>query len=138
MAAKSSSELTVKVGFAGLGRMGLPMARNIAAGGFPLIVWNRSPKRSDPLAAEGAEVATDPSALAEADIVVTMLADADAVRAVVVESGLVRSLRPGTIVMDMSTIGPAAAQEIARAVSTNDATFLDAPVSGSVSVAESA
>jgi len=128
----------VKVGFAGLGRMGLPMARNVRAGGFPLIVWNRSPKRSDPLASEGAEVANDPSALAEVDILVTMLADADAVRAVVVDSGLVRSLRPGTIVMDMSTIGPLAAQELARAVSAHDAKFLDAPVSGSVSVAESA
>src|SRR3954447_27042610 len=123
MAAKSSSESTLKVGFAGLGRMGLPMARNIHAGGFPLIVWNRSPNRSDPLAAEGAEVATDPAALAEADIVVTMLSDADAVRAVVVDGGLVQRLRPGTIVMDMSTIGPAAAQETACAVSANDATF---------------
>jgi 3-hydroxyisobutyrate dehydrogenase/2-hydroxy-3-oxopropionate reductase len=114
------------------------MARNVRAGGFPLIVWNRTPERSGPLAAEGAQVAADPSDLADADIVVTMLADADAVRAVVIDSGLVPRLRPGTIVMDMSTIGPVAAQELARAVSTHGATFLDAPVSGSVSVAEAA
>jgi 3-hydroxyisobutyrate dehydrogenase/2-hydroxy-3-oxopropionate reductase len=114
------------------------MARNVRAAGFPLIVWNRTPSRSGALAAEGAAVAADPSDLADADIVVTMLADADAVQAVVVHSGLLQSLRPGTIVVDMSTIGPAAAQELARAVSAHDSTFLDAPVSGSVSVAETA
>jgi len=138
MAAKSSSESPLKVGFAGLGRMGLPMAGNLRGAGFPLVVWNRSPKRSDLLAAQGAEVAADPSDLADADVVVTMLADADAVRAVVVDSGLAQSLRPGAIVMDMSTIGPVAAQELARAVDAHGATFVDAPVSGSVSVAETA
>jgi 3-hydroxyisobutyrate dehydrogenase-like beta-hydroxyacid dehydrogenase len=128
----------VKVGFAGIGRMGLPMARNLLAAGFPLVVWNRTAGRADGLAAEGAEVASGPAALADADVVVTMLADAGVVRDVVVGSGLAERLRPGSIYIDMSTIGPAAAQDLARAVGTHGAAFLDAPVSGSVSVAESA
>jgi 3-hydroxyisobutyrate dehydrogenase-like beta-hydroxyacid dehydrogenase len=111
------------------------MARNVLAAGFPLTVWNRSAGRTAPLAAEGARVVGDPAGLADVDVVVTMLADADAVRDVVVGSGLADRLRPGSVVMDMSTIGPAAAQELARTVGTS---FLDAPVSGSVSVAESA
>ena len=125
----------MKVGFAGIGRMGLPMARNVLDAGFPLVVWNRTTARAEPLVAGGAETAREPADLAGADVVVTMLADAAAVRAVIVESGLAASLRPGSIVVDMSTIGPAAAQELAQAVGTG---FLDAPVSGSVSVAESA
>jgi 3-hydroxyisobutyrate dehydrogenase-like beta-hydroxyacid dehydrogenase len=127
----------VKVGFAGIGRMGLPMARNVQAAGLPLVVWNRTAGRTEPLAADGAEVAREPAELAGADVVVTMLADADAVREVVVGSGLADRLRPGSIVVDMSTIGPAAAQELATTIAAHGAAFLDAPVSGSVSVAES-
>jgi 3-hydroxyisobutyrate dehydrogenase/2-hydroxy-3-oxopropionate reductase len=114
------------------------MARNVLAAGFPLAVWNRSVERTEPLAAQGAEVARDPADLADADVVVTMLADADAVRQVVVGSGLSGRLGPEAILVDMSTIGPAAAQELAQEVGGTGASFLDAPVSGSVSVAESA
>lgn len=128
----------MKVGFAGIGRMGLAMARNVLAAGFPLVAWNRTPGRSDLLTAGGAEVARDPLALADADLVVTMLADGDAVHEVVIRSGLFERLRPGSIVMDMSTIGPVAALELAQAVGARRAAFLDAPVSGSVSLAESA
>jgi 3-hydroxyisobutyrate dehydrogenase-like beta-hydroxyacid dehydrogenase len=124
------------VGFAGLGRMGLPMARNILGAGFRLLVWNRTPARHAEIVADGATAVASPAELAAADFVVTMLTDADALRAVLVDSGLLAALRPGSIVIDMSTIGPQAALEFAEATRAEAVLFLDAPVSGSVSVAE--
>ena len=94
------------VGFAGIGRMGLAMARNLLGAGFPLVVWNRTTERCAPLGAAGATVAAHPAELAVADVVVTMVADGNAARAVLVESGLLGGLRPGSVVLEMSTIGP--------------------------------
>jgi 3-hydroxyisobutyrate dehydrogenase-like beta-hydroxyacid dehydrogenase len=128
----------VTVGFAGIGRMGAAMARNILRAGFPLVVWNRTAERCTPLAEEGAEVAAEPASLAGADVVVTMLTDGPAAHAVLVESGLLEKLRPGSIVLEMSTIGPAAVAALATEASRHDVHLLDAPVSGSVSVAEAA
>ena len=126
------------VGFAGLGRMGLAMARNVLRAGFPLIVWNRTAERCIPLVEEGAEAVSEPASLAAADVVVTMLTDGDAVRSVLVESGLLKKLRRGSVVLEMSTIGPAAVAELAAETGRHDVHLLDAPVSGSVSVAEAA
>jgi 3-hydroxyisobutyrate dehydrogenase-like beta-hydroxyacid dehydrogenase len=132
----SASDVTV--GFAGLGRMGLPMARNLLSAGFPLLVWNRTADRCAPLIEQGATAASDPASLADADVVVTMLSDGAAVHAVLVESGLLEKLRPGSIVLEMSTIGPKAVSGFADEARRNDVHLLDAPVSGSVSVAEAA
>jgi 3-hydroxyisobutyrate dehydrogenase-like beta-hydroxyacid dehydrogenase len=129
---------TPTVGFAGLGRMGFAMARNVLRAGFPLVVWNRTTDRCIPLVEEGAESVADPAALAVADIVVTMLTDGDAVRSVLVESGLLGKLRPGSIVLEMSTSGPTAVAGLAAEARRHDVHLLDAPVSGSVSVAEAA
>jgi 3-hydroxyisobutyrate dehydrogenase-like beta-hydroxyacid dehydrogenase len=126
----------VTVGFAGLGRMGLPMARNILAAGFPLLVWNRTSSRSAELVAAGATAVDTPAELGPTDVVVTMLSDGAAVRSVLVEGGLLAALRPGSIVIEMSTIGPKAAAELARTAREAGVQLLDAPVSGSVSVAE--
>jgi 3-hydroxyisobutyrate dehydrogenase/2-hydroxy-3-oxopropionate reductase len=125
-------------GFAGIGRMGFAMARNVRRAGFPLAVWNRTAERCTPLVAEGATAAGEPAALASADAVVTMVSDGAAVRAVLVESGLLDRLRPGSIVLEMSTIGPDAARELAAEARQRDVYLLDAPVSGSVTVAEAA
>ena len=125
-----------RVGFAGTGRMGLPMARNLLRAGFPITVWNRTASRYRSLVAEGAGAAPEAASLASADIVVTMLTDAGAARAVILESGLLENLRPGSIVLEMSTIGPRAARELAAEGARHDVALLDAPVSGSVSVAE--
>jgi 3-hydroxyisobutyrate dehydrogenase-like beta-hydroxyacid dehydrogenase len=124
------------VGFAGLGRMGLPMAQHVLRAGFPLVVWNRTPSRSAPLRADGATAAAEPTGLAAADVVVTMLSDAAAVRAVLVESGLLGALEPGAVVVEMSTIGPAAIGQLAAEAKARSVRLVDAPVSGSVSVAE--
>ena len=129
------SEATT-VGFAGLGRMGLPMARNVLRAGFPLLVWNRTTERCAPLVEQGAEVVAEPVALAAADVVVTMLTDGAAASAVLVEGGLLEQLRPGSVVIEMSTIGPAAVAELAAVADRHGVHLLDAPVSGSVSVAE--
>ena len=116
--------------------MGLPMARNLLRAGFPLTIWNRTPSRYKPLVAEGADAADDAASLASADFVVTMLTDGGAAREVIVDSGLLEMLRPGSILLEMSTIGPRAARELAAEAASRDVALLDAPVSGSVSVAE--
>lgn len=126
----------VTVGFAGIGRMGRAMAHNLLRAGFPLVVWNRTAARCAPLLDEGATAVAEPAALASADIVVTMVSDGNAARSVIVESGLLNDLRPGSVVLEMSTIGPAAVSEIAAETQLHDVYLLDAPVSGSVSAAE--
>jgi 3-hydroxyisobutyrate dehydrogenase-like beta-hydroxyacid dehydrogenase len=128
----------VTVGFAGLGRMGLPMARNILRTSFPLIVYNRTSDRTATLVAEGARAVDAPAGLGVCDIVVTMVSDAAAARALLVESGLLDALASGSVVVEMSTIGPRAAEELAHEAGQRDVALLDAPVSGSVSLAESA
>jgi 3-hydroxyisobutyrate dehydrogenase-like beta-hydroxyacid dehydrogenase len=118
--------------------MGLAMARNLLAAGFPLVVWNRTAERCTPLVDEGARAVAEPAALAAAHIVVTMVSDGRAARSVLVESGLLDDLRPGSVVLEMSTIGPTAVAELAAEAQRHDVQLLDAPVSGSVSVAEAA
>jgi 3-hydroxyisobutyrate dehydrogenase len=124
------------VGFAGLGRMGFPMARNVLGAGFRLLVWNRTAARCAALADEGAEAVREPASLAAADVVVTMLTDGTAVHSVLVESGLLAAMRPETVVLEMSTVGPAAIARLAAEAEPRGVRVLDAPVSGSVSVAE--
>jgi 3-hydroxyisobutyrate dehydrogenase len=127
----------MKIGFIGLGHMGLPMAQRLAASEFPLVVWNRTGGRAAPVVAAGARLADSPQALAaQCDVVITMLADAAAVRAVLCgRDGTLSASRPGSITVDMSTIGPQAAREIAAEAAAHGVEFLDAPVSGSVSLA---
>ena len=127
------------IGFVGLGSMGLPMAANLAAAGFPLVVWNRTPSKSETLAAHSrARTAASPAALAAAaDVVITMVADGDVLLDLYTGSGgMARSLRAGTVCVDMSTISPGQATELATAVAGAGCSFIDAPVSGSVALAE--
>lgn len=126
------------VGFIGLGHMGLPMARRLAAAGFPLTVWNRTAERAGPLTAAGATLAGSPAELAAAsDVVITMLADGAATAHILCgDGGVLAACRPGAVVIDMSTIGPQAAREVAASAEAHDVAFLDSPVSGSVTLAE--
>ena len=96
----------MNVGFAGLGRMGLAMARNVLHAGFPLTVYNRTSGRAEALVEEGARAVERPDHLGACDLVVTMVSDAAAARAVLVEGGLLDALLPGSIVIEMSTIEP--------------------------------
>jgi 3-hydroxyisobutyrate dehydrogenase-like beta-hydroxyacid dehydrogenase len=116
--------------------MGFAMARNILRAGFPLVVWNRTGERCTSLVEEGAEPVAGPALLAHAEVIVTMLTDGSAAQSVLIESGLLEQLRPGSIVLEMSTIGPAAVARLEAVARRHDVHLLDAPVSGSVSVAE--
>jgi 3-hydroxyisobutyrate dehydrogenase-like beta-hydroxyacid dehydrogenase len=127
----------VRVGFAGIGRMGLPMARNVLAAGYPLPVINRTPERCAPLVEGGANQAGTPAELAAAsDVVITMVADGDAVRALLDgPDGLLAGADSGLVLAEMSTIGPLAAREIAAHCAERGVAMIDAPVSGSIAVA---
>jgi 3-hydroxyisobutyrate dehydrogenase len=121
------------VAFAGLGTMGCPMARRVAAT-FPLTVWNRTRARAEAMSGVAARIAATPyDAARGARVVVTCVADAKALQDLMAgETGLLAGLDPGAVVVDMSTIGRAAAREAARAVEAAGGSFVDAPVSGSV------
>lgn len=118
-----------KIAFLGLGHMGAPMARQLLATGNPLTVWNRTAEKAKPLVGEGARLAADPAeAVRDADVVITMLAGPDAVRAVA--DAIVPELRPGTHWVEMSTVGPDVVRELAARV-PDGVTLVDAPVMGS-------
>jgi 2-hydroxy-3-oxopropionate reductase len=123
---------STRVGFAGLGIMGRPMAENLIVAGFRLTVWNRSPDAAHALAARGATVATDIRTLGgESDVVITMLSDDDAVSSVYGGAdGLIASAQPGTLLIDMSTVSPALSRQLVGAARQRDLAMLDAPVSG--------
>ncbi len=121
-----------RVGFIGLGIMGRGMARNILKAGFPLRVWNRTASRMDELAAEGAGPASSPGDLAfHSDIIITCVSDtADVEQVLLGEDGVIHGARPGSLVIDMSTISPRATQRIAAQLAERHIHMLDAPVSG--------
>ena len=118
----------MNVAFLGLGTMGAPMAANILKK-HSLTVWNRSPERAAQLVEAGARLAATPAeAVRAAEIVITMLADPAAVRAV--GEALLPALAPGAVLIDMSTVDPALARTLDEKARARGARFLDAPVSG--------
>ena len=125
------------IAFLGLGVMGAPMASNLAAAGFALRVWNRSPARAEPFAAAGATVCASPAeAVRGARFVVSMVADDAATREVMLgPDGVVAAAAPGTTIVDSSTNSPAMSREVARAAVARGLAHLDAPVSGSIAQA---
>ena len=122
----------MRIGFIGLGIMGLPMARNLLAAGHELVVHNRSRAAVDALAAEGAIPAASPAEVAQqAGVVLTMLPDGPDVETVVLgEDGVAAGMGEGSLLVDMSSIAPATSQALADALAERGATLLDAPVSG--------
>ena len=122
----------MEIGFIGLGLMGRPLALHLARAGHHLHLWARRAASLEPFKNEPASVHPSPAAVAaQAEIVFTMVADAPDVEAVALgEDGLATGARPGLIVVDMSTIAPAAAQKIGAALAARGIAFLDAPVSG--------
>jgi 3-hydroxyisobutyrate dehydrogenase len=127
------------LGFAGTGLMGLPMSRRLLAAGYPLHVWNRSAEKCAPLLGEGAAVADAPAGLCEhADMLMLCLADTAAVRQVVFGSGgIVEKARPGQLLVDFSSLDPAATREMAAELAERTGMrWVDAPVSGGTLGAE--
>ncbi|MBZ0277929.1 MAG: NAD(P)-binding domain-containing protein, partial [Anaerolineae bacterium] len=124
--------MSEKVGFIGLGIMGRGMTRNLLKAGFEVCVWNRTASRMDELVAEGAARASSPADVAaRSDIIITCVSDTPDVQAVILgENGVIHGVKPGSLVIDMSTISPQATREIAERLAEKQAAMLDAPVSG--------
>jgi 3-hydroxyisobutyrate dehydrogenase-like beta-hydroxyacid dehydrogenase len=129
----------MKVAVVGTGRMGSAMARSLARGGSELILQNRTRERAEALASElGARVVATPAdAAAEADVVISMLEDQRAVESAWAGAdGLLSGARSGLVLVDSSTVPPSVIQSFAAAAADAGAGILDAPVSGSVPLAE--
>lgn len=121
----------------GIGLMGLPMGQRLREAGFAVTAWNRTQEKALRLASHGARVAhTAAQAVREADVVITMLENGDVVESVLFGQGVAQVLKPGTLVIDMSSIKPAQARDHARRLAEHGARHLDAPVSGGTVGAE--
>ncbi|WP_091741977.1 NAD(P)-dependent oxidoreductase [Marininema mesophilum] len=123
---------TVRVGFIGLGIMGQSMARNLHEAGFPVTVWNRTEVKMNLAQEWGAATATSPREVAQvSDVVITIVGDTPDVEKVVAgEEGVLAGAKPGTILVDMSTISPDATRQLAAKAAAQGVRMLDAPVSG--------
>jgi 2-hydroxy-3-oxopropionate reductase len=121
-----------KIGFIGLGIMGGGMARNLLKAGFDVHVWNRTPGRMDEFGAAGALKAADPADLASRCPVVMMcVSNTPDVEAVVFgPRGVIEGAKPGSLVIDLSTISPQATRDIASRLEERGMHMIDAPVSG--------
>jgi len=126
-------------GFIGLGLMGAPMAANLARAGFPLTVWNRTPAKSEPLRKLGAGVVGSAAEVAAAsDVVITMVSDDAALEDLLFgDQGVAAALRPGTVVVDMSTTSPQCMERTAAQLTRLGARLVDSPVFGSTEPAAS-
>lgn len=131
-------EIMLRVGFIGLGAMGLPMAGNVVRAGFPLGVWARRRESADPLLTQGAEWVDSPADLARrSDVVITIVTNSPDVEEVVRgPAGVLEGSHEGLVVADMSTISPGVSRAIAQAAAERGVVFLDAPVSGGTQGAE--
>jgi 3-hydroxyisobutyrate dehydrogenase len=125
--------MTTDVAVLGVGRMGSPIALNLLEAGFRVSVWNRTARRAEELAGAGARVASSPAdAAASADVVLTMLADGDAVaRAIDGPEGATTTLAPGAVWIQMATVGLDWTERLADLARDRRLEFVDAPVSGS-------
>lgn len=121
----------MKIGFIGLGIMGRPMAKNLIKAGYSLVVYDKFAPTDD-LAALGAVAAkSNKEVAAQSDVIITMLPNSPHVKeAVLGKDGALEGAKSGAILVDMSSIAPAASQEICAAAKAKDVIMLDAPVSG--------
>ena len=128
-----------RIGWIGLGKMGVPMSKNLVKKGYSVTVYNRTKDKTKELAAEGAKVADSPKALAAAsDVIISMISD-DAVLEEVStgKNGAFEGAKAGTIYIDMSTVSPVASARVAEIAQKKGIKYLRAPVSGSTVLAAS-
>ena len=120
------------IGFVGLGIMGRPMLNNLLKAGHTVVAYGRTAAKLDACVKDGAQRGTSNSDVgARAEIVITMLPDGPEVEEVVLgENGILAGARPGTLIIDMSSINPLVSQKIAKASVAKGVDFVDAPVSG--------
>ena len=128
----ADSQRKPAIGFIGLGIMGKPMAKNLLAAGYPLLVLNRSRGPVEELLALGAAAGTTPREVASrSDVVITMLPDSPDVEAVALgDDGIAAGAKHGALWIDMSTIAPATTKHVAERLAAEGVESLDAPVSG--------
>jgi len=121
-----------KIGFIGLGIMGKPMAKRLLQAGYELVCYDIDPRPVQELAAAGAEAGESPKDVAgQCEVVITMLPNSPHVEAVALgENGIWAGAKPGTIVVDMSSIDPTVARSVAARLGDGGIVMLDAPVSG--------
>jgi 3-hydroxyisobutyrate dehydrogenase-like beta-hydroxyacid dehydrogenase len=126
------------VGFIGLGIMGQPMALNLVKAGFKVSVFNRMRAKAAPLEKAGAHVASSPAdAARDADYVMSIVSDSAASEEVMIgKEGVLQTVKPGAIVIDSATISPVVSRKLACHMAGKQASFLDAPVTGSKHGAE--
>lgn len=129
-----------RVAFLGLGTMGAAMAANLARAGFAVTGWNRTPGRGAELADLGVSMASTPAeAVANVDIAVICVSDTPDVEAILFgQDGVVDGARPGTLIVDCSTIAPSASWDFAARLAERDLSMVDAPVSGGSEGAQNA
>jgi 3-hydroxyisobutyrate dehydrogenase len=122
----------MKIAFIGMGTMGAPMALNLLKAGHEVIVHNRTRDREAPVAEAGALRAVTPKeAAAAAEIIVICVSDTPDVEEIILgEKGVIHGAQSGAIVVDMSTISPAATRHVAKKLDKKEIKMLDAPVSG--------
>jgi 2-hydroxy-3-oxopropionate reductase len=127
----------VPISFIGLGLMGNPMAMNLVKAGFQVTVWNRTVSKAVDLVSAGARLAKSPAdAVRSAEAVLIMLANGPAVTDVLFNQGVADACRDGALVIDMSSIPPAVAEDHARRLHKTGLRHIDAPVSGGTVGAE--
>jgi 2-hydroxy-3-oxopropionate reductase len=122
----------MKIGFVGLGIMGKPMAKNLLKAGYQLVVFDVNPAPVKEVTAAGAEAGSSAKEVAQkTDMVITMLPNSPHVKAAVLgPNGVLEGAKSGTIIVDMSSIAPLAAKEVAAEAAKKGVEMLDAPVSG--------
>jgi 3-hydroxyisobutyrate dehydrogenase len=132
--------MATSVGFIGVGNMGNPMASNVLKAGFPMIVYDRNPQAMENLLQAGAQRAASAREVVEgSEIVLTSLPASPDVEAVYLEpGGLVDSAKPGTMLIDLSSVFPSTPRKIEPRAQARGVHFLEAPVSGGVSGARAA
>ena len=132
-----AASTSVNVAFLGIGLMGSRQAKRLLDAGHSMTVWNRSREKAEALSAFGARVVdTAAEAVADADVVILMLENGRIVTDVLFSQGAAGSLRPGAVLVDMSSIKPAEAQEHAKRLAERGVHHIDAPVSGGTLGAE--
>ncbi|MBV9655585.1 MAG: NAD(P)-dependent oxidoreductase [Acetobacteraceae bacterium] len=125
----------MEVGFIGLGAMGAGIAANLVRGGHRVKVWNRSPAPMDALAGQGATKAASPAEAAQAEILISMLADDAAVRQTILDGGVLRAPSPGVVHVNMATVSVETARDLARLHAEAGVGYVAAPVLGRPDVA---
>ena len=127
-----------RLGFIGIGSMGRPIARSLLRSGYKVIAYNRDRRKAEALVEHGATVAKKISQLAfQADVILSCLANDDAVRSIYMgPEGIFANVRPGSVIIEMSTVHPDLSRELYKRGSDLKAHVLDVPISGSTPAAE--